>query len=146
MNYLESTIMKIMNFKFFALLLASLFILAGCQTTPQTPPPEELAVTTIINSLAQGDANTYQNYLDLSQMPAETQAEIRTQLPAIVAQAKELYYDPQGGVSNIVFNNKTFASDNSSVAIDFTIHFGNGNTENASITLVRMGDSWKIAN
>lgn len=138
--------MKIMNFKFFALLLASLFILAGCQTTPQTPPPEELAVTTIINSLAQGDANTYQNYLDLSQMPAESQAEIRAQLPAIVAQAKELYYDPQGGVAEIVFNNKTFSPDNTNVTIDFTIHFGNGNTENATILLVRIDDGWKIAN
>lgn len=134
--------MKFLNIKFFALLLASIFILAGCQTTP-TVPPEEQALRGIFTATAQGDTETYISYLDLSEFSAEEQSMIATKLSAMMSEAKA-EIDALGGIQDIIINEKQFSEDGNTVNIDFTILFGDNSTEESSITLTNIDGNWKF--
>lgn len=134
--------MKALNIKFFALLLASLFILAACKTTPAVPP-EEQALRGIFAATAAGDADAYLSYLDLSELSSEDQAMIATKLSAMMGEAKA-EINALGGIQDIIINEKQFSEDGNTVDMDFTILFGDNSTEESSITLTNIDGNWKF--
>lgn len=136
--------MKKLKYFFTALLVV--FVITACTADKDSP---EGAVRQFVEMFASGDAS---NWTDVVYIPDEEDTPEEAMGKAIVqeklgmlAEEGKNYYDSQGGLKDITFDNVEYNKSKTEATVLFQIHYKNGTSEDPEeIETMKGNKGWRV--
>ncbi|GGZ75533.1 hypothetical protein GCM10007161_03150 [Ignatzschineria indica] len=136
--------MKKLKYFFTALIVA--LVVTACSADKDSP---EGAVRQFVEMFATGDASNWTNVVyipDEANTPEEAlgKAVVQEKLSLLAEEGKN-YYDSQGGLKDITFDNVEYNKSKTEATVLFQVHYKNGTSEDPEeIETMKGKEGWRV--